>query len=320
VPDARPLGRVMRLVQETRRTAAAMRRASPRTRQWPRTGRRPSKKFGAGDDADASLTGNGPQLRSCALQPVVPMTRLMPRFASTGAFDITASGDVKSTATSTSCHARRRHRRHGGRLGIDSTRRPLSRRSQSHLAGDDAICSVRMRCSVVAIRLRRRRCDRSPAAAHGGDADAERWHDVDVAWISNVARGGDVECAGAGEARHQSRHRHDRLKSAHERELRTIAGEAGIGVRRRAEFFDGVVLSRPLPRTRRSSSHRSSSSARSCTSASRGQEGRAIRHGASAQAHHGNSRVSPHNRVSSTRAGFIPGTHTIGFDGPAEKP
>ena len=53
--------------------------------------------------------------------------------------------------------------------------------------------------------------------------------------------------------------------------------------------------------------------------ASHDEEGRAVRHRAAAEARRWRRRATPGPiDVSSTRAGYIPGTHTIGFDGPSE--
>ena len=154
--------------------------------------------------------------------------------------------------------------------------------------------------------------------AHGGNADAERWHDVDVAVdftspeavMSNAPvlakRGINLVIGTTG-------------WSAHERELRTIAGQAGIGVVAAPNFSTGVVLFEAI-------------AAYAARLFEPQQQFGAFLH----EAHHAAKKDAPSGAalslkrtmeqagfrrtidVSSTRAGFIPGIHTIGFDGPAE--
>ena len=154
--------------------------------------------------------------------------------------------------------------------------------------------------------------------AHGGNADDERWHDVDVAVdftspeavMSNAPvlakRGINLVIGTTG-------------WSAHERELRTIAGQAGIGVVAAPNFSTGVVLFEAI-------------AAYAAKLFAPQQQFGAFLH----EAHHAAKKDAPSGTalslkrtmeqagfrrtidVSSTRAGFIPGIHTIGFDGPAE--
>ena len=135
-----------------------------------------------------------------------------------------------------------------------------------------------------------------------------------------VAGRGHDERAGAGAARHQRRARHDRLAGGTKPALRQAVADAGIGDRRRAEFLD---RRRAVRGDRRACGQR-------CWR--RSSEFGAWLH----EAHHAAKKDAPSGTalmlkramedagfsrpidVSSTRAGFIPGTHTIGFDGPAE--
>ena len=61
----------------------------------------PSEKFGGREHADSSLARHRSQFGFVCRQPVVPITTLMPRRASSGRFCGTASASVKSIATST---------------------------------------------------------------------------------------------------------------------------------------------------------------------------------------------------------------------------
>ena len=105
----------------------------------------------------------------------------------------------------------------------------------------------------------------------------------------------------------------------HEAALRQAIARAGVGIVVAPNFSTGVVLFEAIVahaarlfaaagRVRRVPAR----------SASRGQEGRAVGHGAAAEARDGAGGFPRPIDVSSTRAGFIPGTHTVGFDGPAE--
>ena len=156
------------------------------------------------------------------------------------------------------------------------------------------------------------------SSAHGGNADDERWHGVDVAVdftspeavMSNapvLAKRGInlvIGTTGWGE---------------HERELQTIARQAGIGVVAAPNFSTGVVLFEAL------------AAYAAKLFAPQLQFG-AFLH----EAHHAAKKDAPSGTalllkrsmeqagfprpidVAATRAGFIPGTHTVGFDGPAE--
>ena len=153
--------------------------------------------------------------------------------------------------------------------------------------------------------------------AHGGDAAADRWHGVDVAVdtspdavMSNapvLARRGISLVIGTTGWK------------AHEHELQAIVAAAGVGAVVAPNFSAGVVLFEAV-------------AAYAAKLFARQQQFGAFLH----EAHHATKQDAPSGTafllkqameqagfaraidVSSTRAGFIPGTHTIGFDGPAE--
>jgi 4-hydroxy-tetrahydrodipicolinate reductase len=154
--------------------------------------------------------------------------------------------------------------------------------------------------------------------AHGGGADDDRWRGVDVAVdftspdavMANAPvlakRGINLVIGTTG-------------WTTHEPELQRIAADAGVGVVVAPNFSTGVVLFEAV----------AAYAAR--LFAPQDQFG-AFLH----EAHHAAKKDAPSGTalsleramkqagfprpidVSSTRAGFIPGTHTIGFDGPAE--
>jgi 4-hydroxy-tetrahydrodipicolinate reductase len=153
---------------------------------------------------------------------------------------------------------------------------------------------------------------------HGGGPDAERWAGVDVAIdfstpdsvVSNAVtlarRGIRLVIGTTG-------------WSQREAELRDAVAEAGVGIVVAPNFSTGVVLFETLV-------------ARAAELFTPQAEFAAFLH----EAHHAAKLDAPSGTalalkkamqqagfprpvdVSSTRAGFIPGTHTIGFDGPAE--
>jgi len=153
---------------------------------------------------------------------------------------------------------------------------------------------------------------------HGGGPDAERWAGVDVAIdfstpdsvVSNAVtlarRGIRLVIGTTG-------------WSQREAELRDAVAEAGVGIVVAPNFSTGVVLFEALV-------------ARAAELFTPQAEFAAFLH----EAHHAAKLDAPSGTalalkkamqqagfprpvdVSSTRAGFIPGTHTIGFDGPAE--
>ena len=61
----------------------------------------PSEKLAEATTPMPARAASALSAASCASQPVVPITTLMPRAASCGRFTGTASGTVKSMATST---------------------------------------------------------------------------------------------------------------------------------------------------------------------------------------------------------------------------
>jgi len=154
--------------------------------------------------------------------------------------------------------------------------------------------------------------------AHGGGPDATRWAGVDVAVdfstpasvVTNVPalakRGINLVVGTTGWA-------------PHERAVRNAIADAGVGIVVAPNFSAGVVLFEAVV----------AQAAR--LFAPRGDFGAFVH-----EAHHSAKQDAPSGTalllkrtmeqagfsrpidVSSTRAGFIPGTHTVGFDGPAE--
>ena len=154
--------------------------------------------------------------------------------------------------------------------------------------------------------------------AHRGGPDADCWDGVDVAIdfttpdavMTNAPilakRGINLVIGTTGWGQH-------------EKELRQIAADAGAAVVVAPNFSTGVVLFEALV-------------ARAATLFAPHKDFGAFLH----EAHHGAKKDAPSGTalllrrtmeqagfprpidVSSTRAGFIPGTHTVGFDGPAE--
>jgi 4-hydroxy-tetrahydrodipicolinate reductase len=154
--------------------------------------------------------------------------------------------------------------------------------------------------------------------AHGGNADDGRWQDVDVALdftspdavMANAPvlakRGISLVIGTTGWARHEP-------------ELQRIVADAGVGAVVAANFSTGVVLFEAIV-------------AYAARLFSPQQQFGAFLH----ESHHAAKKDAPSGTaltlkrameqagfpraidVSSTRAGFLPGTHTIGFDGPAE--
>jgi 4-hydroxy-tetrahydrodipicolinate reductase len=154
--------------------------------------------------------------------------------------------------------------------------------------------------------------------AHGGGPDSEKWRGVDVAVdfstaesvTMNVpalaARGINLVLGTTGWSRHEA-------------DLRKAVADAGIGIVVAPNFSTGVVLFEALV-------------ARASELFATQSDFGAFVH----EAHHSAKKDAPSGTalllqkameqagfsrpidVSATRAGFIPGTHTVGFDGPAE--
>jgi 4-hydroxy-tetrahydrodipicolinate reductase len=153
---------------------------------------------------------------------------------------------------------------------------------------------------------------------HAGGPDDDRWHKVDVAidfstpdsvWTnaSTLARRGINLVVGTTGWAQQ------------ERELRQVIAEAGVGIVAAPNFSTGVVLFESIV------AHAAK------LFAGQGEFGAFIH-----ERHHATKKDAPSGTainlkrsmegagfsrpidVSSARAGHIPGTHTIGFDGPAE--
>jgi len=153
---------------------------------------------------------------------------------------------------------------------------------------------------------------------HGGGADADRWRGVDVAIdfstsesvIANAPvlarRGMNLVIGTTG-------------WSAHEPALRQVVAEAGVGIVVAPNFSTGVVIFEAVV-------------AEAARLLAPQAEFSAFLH----EAHHHAKKDAPSGTalalkrameqagfsrpidVSSTRAGYIPGVHTVGFDGPAE--
>ena len=153
---------------------------------------------------------------------------------------------------------------------------------------------------------------------HGGGPDADRWAGVDVAIdfstpdsvtanaLVLAKRGISLVIGTTG-------------WSQHEATLRKAVSDAGVGIVVAPNFSTGVVLFEALV-------------AQAAKLFAPQQEFAAFLH----EAHHSAKKDAPSGTalslkrameqagfprpidVSSTRAGFIPGTHTVGFDGPAE--
>jgi 4-hydroxy-tetrahydrodipicolinate reductase len=158
----------------------------------------------------------------------------------------------------------------------------------------------------------------SKSRLHGGGPDAAQWSGVDVAIdfstpdsvVNNAIvlakRGISLVIGTTGWA-------------AREPELRAVIADAGVGIVVAPNFSTGVVLFEAL-------------AAHAARLFAPQPEFAAFLH----EAHHSAKKDAPSGTafslkrameqagfprpidVSSTRAGFIPGTHTIGFDGPAE--
>jgi 4-hydroxy-tetrahydrodipicolinate reductase len=153
---------------------------------------------------------------------------------------------------------------------------------------------------------------------HGGGPDAERWAGVDVA-IDFSTPDSVIANAQALAARGISLVIGTTGWSQHEAALRKIVADAGVGIVVAPNFSTGVVLFEALV-------------AHAAKLFAPQQDFAGFIH----EAHHSAKKDAPSGTafllkrtmeqaglprpidVSSTRAGFIPGTHTIGFDGPAE--
>jgi len=154
--------------------------------------------------------------------------------------------------------------------------------------------------------------------SHGGGPDADRWKDVDVAVDFTTPdavminapvlarRGINLIIGTTGWGKHEA-------------ELRQIVADAGVGIVVAPNFSTGVVLFEALV-------------AQAARLFAPHDDFGAFVH----EAHHAAKKDAPSGTalllkrameqsgfprgidVSATRAGFIPGTHTVGFDGPAE--
>ena len=153
---------------------------------------------------------------------------------------------------------------------------------------------------------------------HGGGPGEERWKGVDVAIDFSIpdsvmtnapalaARGINLVIGTTGWSQHEAR-------------LRQVVADAGVGVVVAPNFSTGVVLFDAI-------------AAHAATLFAKQREFGAFIH----ESHHAAKKDAPSGTalllkhtmeaagyegpidVSSTRAGHVPGTHTIGFDGPAE--
>jgi 4-hydroxy-tetrahydrodipicolinate reductase len=154
--------------------------------------------------------------------------------------------------------------------------------------------------------------------AHGGDAGAEGWRDVEVA-VDFTSPDAVMSNAPALARRGISLVIGTTGWYAHQRELQAIVEGAGVGAVVAPNFSTGVVLFEAV-------------AAYAAKLFASQQQFGAFLH----EAHHGGKKDAPSGTalalkrameqagftrpidVSSTRVGFVPGTHTIGFDGPAE--
>jgi len=156
------------------------------------------------------------------------------------------------------------------------------------------------------------------SAAHGGGADSDRWTGIDVAIDFSTPesvpanapalarRGINLVVGTTGWAQHEAAVRH-------------AIADTGVGIVVAPHFSTGVVLFEAIV-------------ARAAALFAPHADFSAFLH----EAHHSAKKDAPSGTalllkktmeqagfarpidVSSTRAGFIPGTHTVGFDGPAE--
>ena len=153
---------------------------------------------------------------------------------------------------------------------------------------------------------------------HGGGPDDERWAGVDVAIDFSTPD------AVAGNVAAPARRKINLVVgttgwSQHESALRKIVADAGAGIVAAPNFSTGVVLFEAIV------AHAAKLFA---SQAEFGAFLHESHHAAKKDAPSGTALLLTHAMqdagfprpiaVSSTRAGFIPGTHTVGFDGPAE--
>jgi 4-hydroxy-tetrahydrodipicolinate reductase len=154
--------------------------------------------------------------------------------------------------------------------------------------------------------------------AHGGDANDPQWQGIDVA-IDFTTPESVVQNAPVLARRGINLVIGTTGWGAHERELRAVVAEAGTGIVVAPNFSTGVVLFEAVV-------------AHAARLFGAQAEFGAFVH----ESHHAAKKDAPSGTalslkkameqagfgrpidVSATRAGFIPGTHTIGFDGPAE--
>ena len=154
---------------------------------------------------------------------------------------------------------------------------------------------------------------------HGGGPDDDGWRGVDVAIDFSTADSVMTNAAGARAARHQPGGRHDRLGGSTRRRCGRRSPRPASGIVVAPNFSTGVVLFEAIV-------------AQAAKLFAPQAEFGAFLH----EAHHAAKKDAPSGTalllkrameqagfqrpidVSSTRAGFIPGTHTVGFDGPAE--
>ena len=154
--------------------------------------------------------------------------------------------------------------------------------------------------------------------SHGGGPDAAKWNGVDVA-VDFTAPDAVMTNAPVLARRGINLIVGTTGWTAHEKALRQVVDDAGIGIVVAPNFSIGVVLFEAI-------------AAQAASLFAPHADFGAFVH----EAHHATKKDAPSGTaillkrtmeqagfarpidVSSTRAGFIPGTHTIGFDGPAE--
>ena len=152
------------------------------------------------------------------------------------------------------------------------------------------------------------------------DEGRDEWAPADVAIDFSTADALRAQLPALPRAAAAGRHRHDRLVGARARACAQQAERAGLGVVASANFSIGVnIFQLVVAEAARLMQPQPQYGAWIHESASRRQARRAVGHGAAAARRDDRRRVTAAPiDMSSTRAGTIPGTHTVGFDGPSD--